>query len=225
MNKVVVVIPWRKHPQRVYAYKRLLEWYAKYFPDILIISSDSDEKIFGPQRAKNLGSEKAISAGAEIIVFNDADLFQKPEQLRLAILTAKQNNEAANPYSRFCQHETAEQSELFFNEIFMTDYEKDLGEVFTAPEIAKNGLPNKLHPSGGIVVIPASVFQELGRYEESLIGWGPEDQVLHKKYFNKYGKLFSSIPGTVHSTYNDPSYRFRNPENEKYEDFCITWKN
>jgi predicted glycosyltransferase involved in capsule biosynthesis len=224
MNEVVVVIPWREQPSRIYAYKKLLEWYSKYFPDILVISSDSDEKIFSPGKAKNLGSDKAISEGAKIIVFNDADVFQKPEQLSLAILTAKQNYEAVNPYSRVCEHKTTEQSELFFNEIFMTNHEQDLGEVFPAPKIAQNGLPNRLNPSGGTVVIPTNMFQELGRYEERLIGWGPEDLVLHKKYFNKYGKLFYSIPGALHSTYNDPSYRFKNTKNKKYEDFCISWK-
>jgi hypothetical protein len=72
--KTVIVIPWREHPSRLEAFNRLIEIFTNTFPDFEIIVSDSTEEKFNLAQARNLGAKEAIARGADIIVFNDADL-------------------------------------------------------------------------------------------------------------------------------------------------------
>jgi predicted glycosyltransferase involved in capsule biosynthesis len=86
----------------------------------------------------------------------------------------------------------------------------------------ENGLPSDLFPCAGSVVFPIKIFQKLGGYEEKISKWGPEDQLLHRLYFDRYNKLFTYVPGTGHSTYNDPSVR-QNLFEEYKEFFDLIW--
>jgi predicted glycosyltransferase involved in capsule biosynthesis len=214
MAKVAVVIPWRAVPSRIPAFEKLLDFYNKNFPDFEVIPSDSDGETYNIGQSRNLGAKKAIAAGADIIIFNDADSFAKPEIIQKAIEHSIENNEIVAPYNKVHQHYNAQETFLFFQEF---NYELLVGEIIDAPELFESsGLPNRWYPCSGIIVVPKSTFLELGGYEEGIVGWGPEDQLLHKNYFNTYKKLFSYIQGDYHSTYNDPSYRIINPEHSKY---------
>jgi predicted glycosyltransferase involved in capsule biosynthesis len=214
MAKIVVVIPWRPVPSRITAFQKLLKFYKKNFPDFEVIPSDSDGEIYNIGRSRNLGAKKAIDNGAEIIIFNDADSFAKPELIKKAINYSIENNEIAAPYNKTHQHYNARETSLFFRHF---NYDLNIGEIVLAPELFPDGSPpTKWHPCSGVFVVPKNIFLELGGYEEIEGGWGPEDILLHKNYFNLYGKLFHYLEGDYHSTYNDPSYRIVNPEHSKY---------
>ena len=216
MTKISVIIPWREQPSRLLAYNKLTEWYSKYFPNLDLIVSDSDTQKFELSRARNLGAEKAIAAGADIIIFNDADAFANPDSMQNAIAHAEQFNEPALPYSTVYQHKTMKETSFFFQKIFMTNSNKALGRAMYKPRIMDTGLPNKLHPCSLITVFPASVFKELGGFNEDIKSWGPEDTMLHRKYFDTYNKIFVYVDGIVHTTFNDPSIRKVNPDYQEY---------
>lgn len=220
MTKISVIIPWREQPSRLFAYEKLIEWYQYYFPNLEIIVSDSDTEKFQLSRARNLGAQKAIDMGSDIIIFNDADAFSDPKSLQNAIAHAEQFNEASVPYSTVYQHERNDESEFFFNKIFMKNrpalFYKKMGRPLYKPSILKTGLPKRLYPCSLVNVFPVNIFQELGGFNEDIKTWGPEDILLHRKYFDKYNKLFVYVEGVVHSTYNDPSVRKINPEYGEY---------
>jgi predicted glycosyltransferase involved in capsule biosynthesis len=216
MTKISVIIPWREQPSRTFAYHKLIEWYSNYFPNLELISSDSDTQKFELARARNLGAEKAIAGGADILVFNDADAFAYPQSLQNAIAHAESFNEVALPYSVIYQHKNSRETTVFFKKVFMTNSFKALGRVMNKPTIMDDGLPKKLYPCSLITVFPSSIFKELGGFNENIKTWGPEDTLIHRQYFDKYNKLFTYVDGAVHTTHNDPSVRKVNPEYQEY---------
>jgi predicted glycosyltransferase involved in capsule biosynthesis len=215
--KVMVVIPWRAEPSRVGAFKKLCNFFTEHHPDFDLVFSDSEDEIFNRSRSRNLGAKKAIDLDADIIIFNDADFFAQPSSVRKAVKLAYELQEVVLPYNVYCEHNEKKQTNIFLNKI---NFKNAIGyQSDEMPKILENGLPNKLYPCSGAVIFPTSIFQELGGYEEKISKWGPEDQVLHRMYFDKYNKLFTYVPGIGHSTYNDPSVRKNLEDHQKFFDF------
>lgn len=214
MTKITVVIPWRAVPSRVPAFERLIKFYEEKFPDLEVIPSDSIGEKYNISQSKNLGAKKAIDSGADIIIFNDADTFANPESIKLAVKNSLENNEITAAYNRIHQHYNAQETNLFFRQL---DYKLNIGEIVPAPTLPADGTPPlRWHPCSSALAVPKEIFLELGGFEESIEGWGPEDILFHKNYFDRYGKLFSYVDGDSHSTYNDPGYRVIKPEHNKY---------
>jgi predicted glycosyltransferase involved in capsule biosynthesis len=214
--KVFIVIPWRSHPSRVEAFEKVTSLYQTNFPDFELIISDSLEEDFNLAQARNSGAKKALELGADIIIFNDADFFVDPAVLKKAITYAVKNNEIAAPYTKYFQHKDAKETSVFLKKI---RYDMKLGKEFSQPTLSySDTLPRRLWPCSGCIVVPSAIFQELGGFEERIKGWGPEDTMFHRTYFEKYGKLFGYIFGSAHSTFNDPTYRGDRPENQHFKD-------
>ena len=211
--KVSVVIPWRSHPSRVEAFEKLSSFFITHHPNFKLIISDSEGDSFNVSNARNLGAKKAIDLGADIIIFNDADFFAEPKSLVDAVKIAYELQEVVLPYNLYVEHLEKKQTDIFFKDL---DFSNVLGFYVSPPKVLENGLPDKLTPCSGAVVMPTKVFQEVGGYEERISSWGPEDQLFHRLYFDRYQKLFTYVPGTGHSTYNDPTVRHNNPEHQEF---------
>jgi predicted glycosyltransferase involved in capsule biosynthesis len=217
--KVAVVIPWRSQPSRIKAFEKICAFFEKHHPDFNLIISDSETNVFNVSKARNLGAKKAIDLGSDIIIFNDADFFAEPESIKNGLKIAFEMQEAVLAYDTYCQHNTKKETEMFFKKM---NYKNILGFFGTPPKMLNNGLPDKLYPCSGCLIMPTKIFQELGGYEEKIVGWGPEDQLLHRVYFDKYNKVFTHVPGVAHSTYNEPGVRKNLYENHK-EFFDLIW--
>ena len=214
--KISVVIPWRSHPSRVEAFERVVSLYKQNFPDFDIITSDSLDEDFNLAQARNLGAKKAIESGADIVIFNDADFFAMKDAVERAIAYAVRHNEIVAPYNKYYQHNNLKETATFLRR---NDYRLKLGKYFTPPTLSANDeLPRRLWPCSGSIVVPVEIFKELGGFEEKIKGWGPEDTMFHRAYFEKYGRLFAYVEGSAHSTFNDPTYRGDRPENQYYKD-------
>lgn len=214
--KVAVVIPWRSHPSRVEAFERLLQFFNDNYPDFYIIQSDGGGEAFNLSKSRNDGARQAIELGAEIIIFNDADFFAQPDAISRAVSYAAEHHEIVAPYTQYFQHKNSKETRIFLKKL---DYNIKLGHGYPPPSISQSdGLPRKLWPCSGCVIVPADIFLELGGFEEKIVGWGPEDQMFHRSYYDKYNKLFSYIQGKGHSTFNDPSYRGDKEENKEFKE-------
>ena len=214
--KISVVVPWRTHPTRVRAFEAVINFYKTNFPEFEVITSDSSSKDFNLAQARNLGAKKAIKKGADLVIFNDADFFTSAEAIQRAVEYATKHHEIVAPYNVYYQHNNEKETSIFLKKI---NYKLSFGKRFTPPTLSYNdSLPRRLWPCSGCIVVPKKIFKELGGFEEKIKGWGPEDTMLHRSYFEKYGKLFAYVPGTAHSTFNDPTYRGDRPENQHYKD-------
>ncbi len=217
--KVAVVIPWRSHPSRVEAFEKLVKFFEVNHPDFLVIPSDGGGDEFSLSKSRNDGAKKAIAQGAEVVIFNDADFFAMPEAITRAVSYASEHNEIVAPYTQYFQHRNAKETRIFLKKL---DYNLKLGTGFPPPTISeKDNLPRKLWPCSGCIIVPKDIFLELGGFEEKIVGWGPEDQVFHRAYYDKYNKIFSYIQGRGHSTFNDPTYRGDKEEHKEFKDLVI----
>lgn len=216
---VAVVIPWRSHPSREIAFNRLVEYFSENHPTFKIFISDSDYKKFNLSAARNAGARKAISAGADIIIFNDADVFVTPDSIKLGAQVAASRNEIVAPYTEYFEHKTERETRGFLKRF---KFGMRLGRKLVPPKISRlDGLPERLWPCSGSIIVPTNIFLELGGFNEEVQGWGPEDTIFHRAYFEKYNKLFTYVDGIAHSTHNDPTYRGDKEINQKFKDLSL----
>ena len=201
-KNIVVVIPWRAVEKRVPACNKLLQWYSVNFPDIKVVTADSSAARFSVANAKNNGFAFAVLKGADIVIFNDADSFTSVASLNKAIKMSIIKNVVSVPYTEVVQH-----SEEETDEFLSTGSVEASHEVFTRPTFNKDGKLDRLHPCGGILVVPVEIFAEIGGFDERLRSWCPEDQVFHKEYIKRYNNTFTYVEGVLHSTYNYPELR------------------
>jgi predicted glycosyltransferase involved in capsule biosynthesis len=215
--KVSVVIPWRPHPSRIRAFEILIDFYKNNFKDFDLIISDSTQSKFNLSQARNLGASQAIKNNSDVIIFNDADLFATPAGIKFATETAFKKQEIVAAYDEYYQHESILETNRFFKTL---NYNLRMSKKYTPPPgMSKiDNLPIRLWPCSGCIVVPKQVFIELGGFEEKISGWGPEDTMFHRAYFEKYKKLFTYAAGQAHSTFNDPHARGDRPENQHYKD-------
>ena len=202
-KKVVVVIPWRAQEKRLLAFGKLREWYTSNFPDIEIVVGKSDTPVFSPAQAKNAGFKEAVAKGADIVIFHDADSFVSVDSLKKAIEASIIRNAITVPYTVVTQH-TTEQETLDF---FTRGEPRTYSDLYYSPTIDSFGKLSAIYPCGGCNVVPVEIFEDIGGFDETLLNWGPEDQLFHKTYIEKYNNSFIYIPGILHSTYNYPGNR------------------
>jgi predicted glycosyltransferase involved in capsule biosynthesis len=78
--------------------------------------------------------------------------------------------------------------------------------------------PTQNAPCSGINVIPRSVWEDIGGFDENFVGWGFEDQAYLYKYFKKYGKIYDFIPGAALSINHEKEWNINYNNNRNYYD-------
>lgn len=213
-SDVKVVIPWRQSESRVEIFNFLVSWYSLNFPDWKIIFSDSGSETFNLSASRNIGIEKALSLGAEIVLVSDADFFPSKDSLIKSILNAEKNKEITMPYKIY--------NEISYEgtRMFLLGNHHSVNMFLKSnknPEVV-DGKVKHFWVCSGLFVIPKNVYNEIQGFDENFVGWGPEDQDYHKKYFDKYGKLFSYIDG-IGCSLEHSRNEWNNSNNENLEYF------
>ena len=138
-----------------------------------------------------MGIEKALSLGADIVLVSDADFLPSKDSLIKAILNSQINKEITMPYN-------------IYNELSYDGTNKFLEGDSGSVEMYKNSNKNPEVHNGqiqhfwvcsGLFVIPKEVYNSIGGFDENFVGWGPEDQDYHKRYFEQTGRLFTYVEG------------------------------
>lgn len=211
-NNIKIVIPWRETPSRVKPFRFTTNFYKENFPDFEIILCDSGDKLFNAGKSRNIGIKEAIKKGADAIILSDADVYVAKSLLNDAITNAINNNTITAPYVRE-NYLSILGTRLLING--KKDYKKYVARTNSAPQII-NGLPNKYAPCSLIIVAPVSVLNDMGGYDEAFAGWGAEDQALHKKYYDKYNKLFDYIEGDIYTMFHEYEWKINVKDNLNY---------
>lgn len=101
MTRVLVGIPWRSQPHRVYAHDLTVQRYRDLLPDADLIDVDTDHEPFSLAACRNRAVRLAEEAGADVAVLADADTLPEPEPLRAAIEAAATDARVHLPYTEY----------------------------------------------------------------------------------------------------------------------------
>lgn len=190
-KKIAVVIPWRRTESRAEIFTYLTKWYCKEFPTFSIILSDSNHQIFNLSSSRNKGIIEAFEGGADIVLSSDADFFPSKDSLIKAILNSIKTEHISLPYNDYVEL-SYEGTKKFLEE--RPESINLHNRRNTNPKL-KDGKTDRLWVCSGLLVITKKTFNELGGFDENYVGWGQEDIDYHKRYLDKYGRLFDYIDG------------------------------
>ncbi len=155
---VLVVIPWRPQPDRVYAHDLTHARYAELLPGAELVDVDTDHDPFCLAGCRNKGVRLAEEAGADVVVLGDADTLPEQAPLLAAIEGATRDGLVHLPYTEY----------------------RSLGGRGTKQYRVGVPLADCDHftiegaCSGILVATPAS-WWAAGGQDERFLGWGAED--------------------------------------------------
>lgn len=158
MTRVLVGIPWRPQPHRVYAYGLTVQRYRDLLPGAGIVDVDTDHEPFCLAACRNKVVRMAEAGGYDVVVLADADTLPERGPLLAAVEQAR--------YSRFVH--------LPYTEYW------SLGRDGT--DQALDGVPlNRCahvtipFATSGVYVTTPAAWWASGGQDEHMLGWGMED--------------------------------------------------
>ena len=101
MTRVLVGIPWRSQPHRVYAHALTLARYLEFLPGAKVVDVDTDHEPFCLAACRNQAVRLAEAGGHNVVVLADADTLPEREPLLAAIQGAAGDNRVHLPYTEY----------------------------------------------------------------------------------------------------------------------------
>jgi hypothetical protein len=156
--RVLVAIPWRPQPDRVYAHELTADTYRAFLPDATIVDVDTDHQPFCLAACRNKGVRLAEAGGYDVVILADADTLPEPGPLLAAIHGAATDDLVHTPYTEY-RSLRADGTVQF---------------LAGAPLRDCNHLTVPFACSGVYVTTP-STWWACGGQDEAFKGWSPED--------------------------------------------------
>ena len=101
MTRVLVAIPWRPQPHRVYAHELTAARYRELLPDAFVVNVDTEHEPFCLAACRNLGVRMAELDGYGVVVLADADTLPEREPILAAIDGAQTTGLVHLPYTEY----------------------------------------------------------------------------------------------------------------------------
>lgn len=158
MIRILVAIPWRPQPDRVYAHDLVLQRYRELLPEARIRDVDTDHKPFCLAACRNRGVRLAELGNYDVVVLGDADTLPEREPLLGAIEGAQTSGLVHLPYTEY----------------------RSLGATGTGQRRAGTPLQDCDHLAvdgacSGVYVTTPTTWRAHGGQDERHLGWGAED--------------------------------------------------
>ena len=158
MIRVLVAIPWRSQPHRVYAHDVTVQRYRELLPDATIIRVNTDHDPFCLAGCRNKGVREAERLGFDVIVLGDADTLPERGPLLAAIEGAQTSGLVHLPYTEY----------------------RSLRADGTGQYRAGRPLEDCNHltvpfATSGVYVTTPQTWWACGGQDERFRGWSPED--------------------------------------------------
>lgn len=158
MTRVLVGIPWREQPHRVYAHDLTVRRYRDLLPDADVVDVDTDHDLFCLAACRNEIVRRAEASAYDVVVLADADTLPERGPLLEAVEQAR--------YSRFVHLPYTEYRSL------RRDGTDQALDGVPLERCAHVTIP--FATSGVYVTTPASWWASGGQ-DEHFQGWGLED--------------------------------------------------
>ena len=190
MTRVLVGIPWRPQPHRVYAHDLTVQRYRDLLPDADILDVDTDHQPFCLAGCRNKAVRLAEERGADVVVLADADTLPEQGPLLAAVEQAR--------YSRFVH--------LPYNEYrsLRIDGTKQFGRG--VPLENCNHLIVDGACSGVYVTTPATWWSHGGQ-DETFLGWGGEDAAWWSAHETLLGAPPVRYTGRVYALHHESAVK------------------
>lgn len=198
---VAICIPWRYDgPER----RRIFAWvYERWFhladavgAEIVVADAEGDE--FSRSRSRN---RAAVETDAEHLVFVDADTTVPSVEVFRAALQLVRDGTAVLPYTHYYNLTTEATEQLL---------EEPTDVVIDRPRRYNHDLTTSV---SGVVMLPRGAFEAVGRYDESFVGWGYEDNAFYvavETMWHPWHRMNSFVVHLEHP----PGPRFESPNIE-----------
>ena len=132
-----------------------------------------NDSVFNKSWGMNIAAERA---NHEYLIFGDADMLIRHDQLEKIISQFERGADAVNPYT-FLVDFTQNESEKILGEGAYFDQIRNNDEH----SLSLNSREQQLPFCGGIFAITASLFQRIAGMDERFQGWGAEDDAASHK--------------------------------------------
>lgn len=158
MPRVLVGIPWRSQPHRVYAHDLTVARYRDLLPDAHIVDVDTDHAPFCLAACRNKAVRLAEAGGFDVVVLADADTLPEREPLHAAITAAAGDNRVHLPYTEYrsLRRDGTDQA--------LDGIPLDRCAHLTVP-----------YATSGVYVTTPTTWWACGGQDERFQGWAPED--------------------------------------------------
>jgi hypothetical protein len=158
VTRVLVAIPWRPQPHRVYAHDLTVARYRELLPAADVVDVDTEHELFCLAGVRNLGVRLAERGGYDVAVLADADTLPEREPLLAAIEAAQTSGRVHLPYTEY----------------------RSLRADGTAQYWAGTPLEDCNHLTvaaacSGVFVTTPATWWSVGGQDERFRGWGMED--------------------------------------------------
>jgi len=211
-KKVAVVIPWRETESRVLGFKHIIKYYNSVLDNPTIFTTDSGSEVFNLAASRNLGMKQAFDQGFDAVVLSDADVFVCPDTLIEAINHSLEHNVISNPYN-FLIELTKRGTIMFFN-----GDERCANQYSWRSETPTfiDGKISAFNPCAGLNIVPRSVWDVIGGFDENFVGWGYEDTAYLISYMKHFNDIYRFEEGIAFSIFHEKEWKLDSKDNENY---------
>jgi len=156
--RVLVGIPWRSQPHRVYAHTLTLARYLELLPDARIVDVDTDHEVFCLAACRNQAVRLAEAGGYDVVVLADADTLPEREPLLAAIQGAADDTRVHLPYTEY-----------------RSLREDGTNQFLTGTRLEDCNHMVVPYATSGVYVTTPATWWACGGQDEHMLGWGMED--------------------------------------------------
>lgn len=195
MTRVLVAVPWRPQPHRVYAHDLTVQRYRDLLPDATLVDLDTSHTMFCLAACRNLGIRMAELGGFDVCVLADADTLPERVPLLTAIEAAQTSGLVHLPYTEY----------------------RSLRADGTAQHQAGTPLEHCNHlvvdgACSGVYVTTPQTWWSCGGQDESFRGWGFEDSAWLAAHRTLLGTDPVRHAGSVYALHHEGAVK----EGEQY---------
>ena len=156
--RVLVGIPWREQPHRVYAHDLTVARYRDLLPDTYVMDVDTNHELFCLAGCRNRAVQLAEITGYDVVVLADADTLPEAEPLHTAIEAAANDNRVHLPYTEYRS--------------LRRDGTDQALDGIPLDRCAHLVVP---YATSGVYVTTPATWWACGGQDEHMLGWGMED--------------------------------------------------
>lgn len=186
MTRVLVGIPWRPQPHRLYAYDLTVARYRELLPDADIVAVDTDHEPFCLAGCRNEAVRLAEDRGADVVVLADADTLPEAKPLREAIDQARYSRFVHLPYTEY-RSLRADGTKHYRHGVALED----------CAHMVVGGA------CSGVYVTTPKTWWSHGGQDERHLGWGGEDASWYAAHTTLLGAEPVRHEGRVYALHHE----------------------